>query len=363
MRKNKFFLLAGVAGLVGAGLYAAKTSANAPLVEEKKQAAGGEILLLEAENGYVTGTPHVADHDFVEVNKTSDNPAHPTSGGNSVGYWATAGNKVTWTVKADNAVSGVAMEWWMSNGDTAAKTLSESLKVTVNGTVVAWQTTQIPGREGNKWANWTQINGGQASFKAGRNIIVLENVDGMNAALDCLNLHIPSSAQGNYIEVETDKLAPTLSNLKVEGTPKVGDQVTIAYDLEDNVNSKAECEVELKVVYEKGTKHSENVEVANGKFTAAKGGKYSISATAKDETGNLSAEVKAEVQIGEYVDPDAEGSAPAEGNSSKPNNGDKPVPQRQWENKDTGMVIFGITMGLSAALIVTMVVMKKTKKN
>ncbi len=358
MRKNKFFLLAGVVGLLGAGLYAAKEQAKTPVIEEMKRAVGGETLLLEAENAYVTGSSHVDGHDFVEVGKTSDNPAHPTSGGNSIGYWAVAGNKITWTVQATAAVSGATMEWWMCNGDTQAKTLNESLKVTINGATVAWQTSQIQGREGNKWANWAAINGGAASFKAGRNIIVLENLDGMNAAVDCLNIGLPAGAQA-VVEVPTDKVAPTLTNLGVEGSPKVGDEVKIKYDLTDDINTAAECKVELSVTYEKGTKHSEKVEVANGKFTAAKGGKYSITATAEDETGNKTAEVKAEVQIGEYVEG---GEAAPESTPAKPNNGgNQAAPQRQWEDKDTGMVVFGVTTGLSVLLIAAMIVIRKLR--
>lgn len=359
MRKNKFFLLAGVAGLLGAGLYAARTQAKTPVIEEMKQAIGGETLLLEAENAYVTGSSHVDGHDFVEVGKTSDNPAHPTSGGNSIGYWAVAGNKITWTVQANAAVTGATMEWWMCNGDTAAKTLSESLKVTINGTSVAWQTSQMQGRDGNKWANWVAVNGGLANFKAGRNIIVLENLDGMNAAVDCLNIGLPAGAQA-VVEVPTDKVAPTLANLGVEGTPKVGDDVTIKYDLTDDINTAAECKVELTVTYEKGTKHQEKVEVTGGKFKATKGGKYSISAVAEDETGNKTAEVKADVQIGEYVE---EGQEPTGSQPSKPSTDTQAAPQRQWEDKDTGMLIFGITTGLSVALIAAMVILKKTKKD
>lgn len=38
------------------------------------------------------------------------------------------------------------------------------------------------------------------------------------------------------------------------------------------------------------------------------------------------------------------------------------TPVKQWESKDTGYVIFGITMGLSAALIGTMIVLTVLKK-
>lgn len=47
--------------------------------------------------------------------------------------------------------------------------------------------------------------------------------------------------------------------------------------------------------------------------------------------------------------------------STKPSGSTQAVPQRQWEDADTGYVIFGVTMGLTAALVVTMVLLRKFK--
>ena len=38
------------------------------------------------------------------------------------------------------------------------------------------------------------------------------------------------------------------------------------------------------------------------------------------------------------------------------------APARQWEDKDTGFVIFGVLMGLSACLIATMITLSVMKK-
>lgn len=349
MRKTQLFLLSGVLGLAGLGASLSATK-NVTVVEVPKCAVGGETLLIEAENGLVTGEPHVAGENFVEVGKTSDNSEHPTSGGNSVGYWATQGNKITFTVKADAAVSGATMNWWMCNGDTSARQLDASLKVTVNGTKVNWAANaSIPGRSGNQWAYWRNIAMGEAvNFAAGKNTIVIENLNGINAAFDCLNIVLPAGAS-QVVEVPPDVAAPVISNLVVNGEKALNKEQTISFDVTDNESAADKITTEIKVTVKPAGAQTKAVTVTDKKFTIAEAGKYIVSVNATDEAGNKSEDVKVEFEIA---------GAPAGDKGSKPT----AKPTRQWEEKDTGYVIFGITMGLSVLLIATMVVLTVLKK-
>jgi len=77
--------------------------------------------------------------------------------------------------------------------------------------------------------------------------------------------------------------------------------------------------------------------------------------TVVDAPKCLVIEAANEGKVAEYKDAE---STLSEAGSNKP----AAVPTKQWENKDTGYVIFGISMGLSAALIGTMVVLSILKK-
>ena len=138
--------------------------------------------VYEAEDAVIAGTPSYGD-TFIETKDSA-------SGGRSVGYFGTVGNRITWTVNegaGDVTLTFVlasgAMDWttW-SNCDMD---LAGQIKITVNGTEVAYDNITLAGNA--NYDNWTDVNV-QATLVEGDNEVALEYIGTLAPNIDCLKI-------------------------------------------------------------------------------------------------------------------------------------------------------------------------------
>ena len=134
------------------------------------------------------------------------------SGGASLGYFGTVGNKVTWTV--DSATGGAAkiafvlasgaMDWTtFSNCDMM---LDGMVKLSVNGNELTFSNVKLPA--GN-YENWQEVEF-DVTLNAGKNTVVLEVIDATNGVnIDCLKVYGGgsnggSAAGSNNLRIEAE---------------------------------------------------------------------------------------------------------------------------------------------------------------
>ena len=163
--------------------------------------SGGNVSVnligtYEAEDAVIEGTPSYGDV-FVEDKDSA-------SGGKSVGYLSTNGNKVIWTVEVaeggnytlDFVLASGAMDW--TTWGNADMTLSgDCVSITVNGSPVTVPSQLLPA--GANYDNWQNVYI-ETTLNAGTNEIVLEIVDSTGTPnVDCLKVyegHVKSALEG-----------------------------------------------------------------------------------------------------------------------------------------------------------------------
>lgn len=142
--------------------------------------------LFEAETGEVTGASSDPNGESMIGIRTE------SSGGGLVKNFATAGNKITWKFDLDQEYENVPATVYMAPCDSVVRQIA-SVSFTVNGAPAAFTATEIPAIAGDAWHDYKPFE--VTGFNLGTsNIIVFENVAGINLNIDYMILGLPVSA-------------------------------------------------------------------------------------------------------------------------------------------------------------------------
>jgi len=155
--------------------------------------------------------------------------------------------------------------------------------------------------------------------------------------------------------VDPDTTAPVVTFTGV-ATAKVGDVVTIGYDVDD-----ATATIDIEVIFGSGI-NAETVTVTDGKFTATKEGTYYITITATDEAGNIgSANGEVVVTTNEPVEPPVCDPTDPDGECYEPV--EPPDPEEPTMEAWEIILIASIGVVLVVGVVVAIIfVVKDTKK-
>ena len=140
---------------------------------------------IEAEAGEVTGTgsdegaPMIGEHSA-------------SSGGGLVKNFATKGNRITWKFDLDKDYENVPLTVYMASCESSDRPVS-AVALTVNGTAASFTEQSIPALDGENYYGYRAFTAGGIALGA-HNIIVFENVAGININVDYIKLGLPAGA-------------------------------------------------------------------------------------------------------------------------------------------------------------------------
>lgn len=309
---------------------------------------------LEAEDADVTGTVSDEGDAFV-IERTSNNPDHPTSGDYCVGFFGHAGNKITWVFTSSNDVSSFPISLWVAPCGSGGS-ISDIISFTVNGEEQTFDQSVFPAYQNDdKWYMWTELTVSNAKIKRGVNTIVLTNTSGQPFNVDCIELKVPDECIINTGGI--DKSAPEISIIKIKTRDiKTFEPVEFDFDYRDDISPNEAITLIVNVYYNFGKADQDAIRVRSNKFTPEKLGEYTIIVRATDKAGN-SAEKRRIVLVtvlGKAED--EEGRDPLVP--------DNPGTKTNYVNKKVvgGWLVFSLGLAAAGGLIAFMVVFTIMKR-
>ena len=209
------------------------------------------------------------------------------SGNWTVGNWGLAGNKIIWEVDLPIATEGYIVLHMAPCSE--ARNFSEVMRLTVNGVELQLTNDSLPGLIGDQWYNFQAFDTYSTQVEAGKITIVLEMLTtGYYCNVDCIEL-IPGRNLGASA---SDFIAPTIGLDVSTDKPMAGHDVEVDVDVKDNVTPADKIKVETKVYLNYGKDNQEEISFADGKFTPAVAGRYTIVITATDAKGNTATKTR-----------------------------------------------------------------------
>ena len=166
-------------------------------------------MMFEAEKAITSGTPTSGNETFIV-------DSDKASGGKCIGNWGEGDNRWTTYFTVDKEVENVVIgmkfaptgaisgEWQYSlpttpeEADRSQKTSPWPFEVRLNGTIVSWQTSEVPVFGGQDYFEWTTLLTNGLTFKKGENMIEIEPWDFYGANIDYIFVNVKTDVKGEY---------------------------------------------------------------------------------------------------------------------------------------------------------------------
>ena len=165
-------------------------------------------MMFEAEKAITSGTP-------TSGNKTFIIDSDKASGGKCIGNWGGGDNRWTTYFTVDKEVENVvigmkfaptgAIGGWQyslpttpEDADPSKKTGPWPFEVRLNGTIVSWQTSEVPVFGGQDYFEWTTLLTNGLTFKKGENMIEIEPWEFYGANIDYIFVNVKTDVKGEY---------------------------------------------------------------------------------------------------------------------------------------------------------------------
>ena len=171
-------------------------------------------MMFEAEKAITSGTPTYGNETFII-------DSDKASGGKCIGNWGEGDNRWTTYFTVDKEVENVVIgmkfaptgainqgDWQYSlpttpeDADHSKKTGPWPFEVCLNGTIVSWQTSEVPVFGGQDYFEWTTLLTNGLTFKKGENMIEIEPLDYYGANIDYIFVNIKTDVKGEYTTKE-----------------------------------------------------------------------------------------------------------------------------------------------------------------
>lgn len=171
-------------------------------------------MMFEAEKAITSGTPTSGNETFIV-------DSDKASGGKCIGNWGEGDNRWTTYFTVDKEVENVVIgmkfaptggaisgEWQYSlpttpeEADRSKKTSPWPFEVRLNGTIVSWQTSEVPVFGGQDYFEWTTLLTNGLTFKKGENMIEIEPWDFYGANIDYIFVNVKTDVKGEYTTKE-----------------------------------------------------------------------------------------------------------------------------------------------------------------
>ena len=167
-------------------------------------------MMFEAEKAITSGTPTSGNETFII-------DSDKASGGKCIGNWGEGDNRWTTYFTVDKEVENVVIgmkfaptgainqgDWQYSlpttpeDADRSKKTGPWPFEVRLNGTIVSWQTSEVPVFGGQDYFEWTTLLTNGLTFKKGENMIEIEPWDFYGANIDYIFVNVKTDVKGEY---------------------------------------------------------------------------------------------------------------------------------------------------------------------
>ena len=170
-------------------------------------------MMFEAEKAITSGTPTSGNETFIV-------DSDKASGGKCIGNWGEGDNRWTTYFTVDKEVENVVIgmkfaptgaitgDWQYSlpttpeDADRSKKTGPWPFEVRLNGTIVSWQTSEVPVFGGQDYFEWTTLLTNGLTFKKGENMIEIEPWDFYGANIDYIFVNVKTDVKGEYTTKE-----------------------------------------------------------------------------------------------------------------------------------------------------------------
>ncbi|HBK02608.1 MAG TPA: hypothetical protein DDY77_06235 [Clostridiales bacterium] len=172
-------------------------------------------MQFEAEKGITGGTPANGNESFIV-------DSDKASGGKCIGNWGDGDNRWTtyFTVdkKVENVVIGMTFaptgalnngqyNWILPTNPVDADRNKKGdahwpFEVRLNGTIVSWQTSEVPQFGGSDYFEWKTLLTNGLTFNEGENMIEIEPWDFYGANIDYIFVNIGTDVKGEYTTKE-----------------------------------------------------------------------------------------------------------------------------------------------------------------